>query len=55
MFVFPVDRVEIGCNCVVFHLPLALMDEIFPLLLEQVNALKLLSYNEALSVTNYLW
>ena len=44
---FPLEGVEPGCVCVVFHLPLALKDEVFPLSLGQVSALKRLSYNEA--------
>ena len=44
---FPLEGVESGCVCVVFHLPLALKDEVFPLSPEQVSALKCLSYNEA--------
>ena len=44
---FPLEGVEPGCVCVVFHLPLALEDEVFPLSLGQVSALKRLSYNEA--------
>ena len=44
---FPLEGVESGCICVVFHLPLALKDKVFPLSLEQVSALKLLCYNGA--------
>ena len=44
---FPLEGVESGCICIVFHIPLALKDEVFPLSSEQVSALKLLSYNEA--------
>ena len=45
--VLQLERVESGCISVVFHLPLALKNKLFPLSLEQVKALKRLSYNEA--------
>ena len=45
--IFPLEGVESGCVCVVFHLPLILKDKVFPSSLEQVSALKLLCCNEA--------
>ena len=43
----PFDRVVPGCISVIFHLPVALKDEKFPLSLEQIKALQQLRYNEA--------
>ena len=44
--IMPFEGVEWGCICIVFHLPLALK-KMFPLSLIQIDALKLLHYNEA--------